>query len=70
MIRTLTATETLILARLSEGTAPRAIAKDMGLSVRTVEAHIFNIRRKLGIRGRGPSQQYSDAAKEMNVQKA
>lgn len=48
----LTARETQILEYLAEGRTAAAIASRLGLSRRTVEAHLANAYRKLGVHGR------------------
>jgi two-component system response regulator NreC len=47
--RTLTAREREVLKLLAEGRTVRTVAKILGLSVKTVDAHKFNLMRKLGI---------------------
>jgi len=47
--RMLTAREREVLKLLAEGRTVRAVAKVLGLSVKTVDAHKFNLMRKLGI---------------------
>lgn len=47
--RVLTAREREVLKLLAEGRTVRAAATALGLSVKTVEAHKFNLMRKLGI---------------------
>jgi len=46
---TLTPREREILKLLAEGNSVKEIAVLLGLSVKTVEAHKFNLMRKLGI---------------------
>jgi two-component system, NarL family, response regulator NreC len=46
---TLTAREQEVLKLLAEGKTVRAAANDLGLSSKTVDAHKFNLMRKLGI---------------------
>jgi DNA-binding CsgD family transcriptional regulator len=43
----LTATERLVGKQLSEGSSNRLIARDLGVSPRTVETHVSSIRRKM-----------------------
>jgi two-component system response regulator NreC len=47
--RSLTAREREVLKLLAEGKTVRAAATVLGLSVKTVDAHKFNLMRKLGI---------------------
>ncbi len=47
--RTLTVREREVLKLLAEGKTVRAAATDLGLSSKTVDAHKFNLMRKLGI---------------------
>ncbi len=47
--RALTARECEVLKLLAEGRTVRSVAQMMGLSVKTVDAHKFNLMRKLGI---------------------
>ena len=47
--RSLTAREREVLKLLAEGRTVRSVAAILGLSVKTVDAHKFNLMRKLGI---------------------
>jgi two-component system, NarL family, response regulator NreC len=47
--RILTARESEVLKLLAEGRTVRSVASILGLSVKTVDAHKFNLMRKLGI---------------------
>jgi DNA-binding NarL/FixJ family response regulator len=47
--RVLTAREREVLKLLAEGRTVRSAAGVLGLSVKTVDAHKFNLMRKLGI---------------------
>ncbi len=47
----LTAREAEVLRHLANGESNKAIARQLDLSVRTVETHRLNIKRKLGIEG-------------------
>lgn len=51
--------ESEILAGLARGHASRQIAQDLGLSVRTVETHRQNIKRKLGLEGQAELIKYA-----------
>ncbi|MFT4102135.1 MAG: response regulator transcription factor [Burkholderiaceae bacterium] len=55
----LTARERDILRRIGEGLANKQIAQMLGLSVRTVETHRLNIKRKLGIAGQAELIRYA-----------
>jgi DNA-binding NarL/FixJ family response regulator len=56
---TLTARETEVLKLLAEGQSVKEIAGDVGLSVKTVEAHKFNLMRKLDIHNKAQLVQYA-----------
>ena len=56
---TLTAREHDILARIGRGMANKQIAAEVGLSVRTVETHRLNIKRKLVIDGQAELIRYA-----------
>jgi DNA-binding NarL/FixJ family response regulator len=56
---TLSAREHDILAKISRGMANKQIAAEAGLSVRTVETHRLNIKRKLGIEGQAELIRYA-----------
>jgi DNA-binding NarL/FixJ family response regulator len=47
--RALTAREREVLKLLAEGRTVRSVASILGLSIKTVDAHKFNLMRKLGI---------------------
>jgi two-component system, NarL family, response regulator NreC len=47
--RALTAREREVLELLAEGRTVRSVAETLGLSVKTVDAHKFNLMRKLGV---------------------
>jgi DNA-binding NarL/FixJ family response regulator len=47
----LTAREQEVLRHIAAGQSNKQIARDLALSVRTVETHRLNIKRKLGIEG-------------------
>jgi two-component system nitrate/nitrite response regulator NarL len=48
----LTGREAEVLLLLSTGDTNRVLARDLGISERTVRAHLTSIRRKLGLRSR------------------
>jgi two-component system, NarL family, response regulator NreC len=47
--RSLTAREQEVLKLLAEGSTVRSAARTLGLSMKTVDAHKFNLMRKLGV---------------------
>ncbi|MGY8526452.1 response regulator [Paracidovorax citrulli] len=55
----LTPRERDILARIGQGMANKEIAGVLGLSVRTVETHRLNLKRKLGIESRAALVKYA-----------
>lgn len=55
----LTRRERDILARIARGMSNKMIAGELGLSVRTVETHRLNIKRKLGIEGQAELVKYA-----------
>lgn len=55
----LSARETEILRCLARGLASKQIAETLGMSVRTVETHRQNIRRKLGLAGQAELIKYA-----------
>ncbi len=55
----LSARESEILRRLADGLASKQIAEALGMSVRTVETHRQNIRRKLGLAGQAELIKYA-----------
>jgi two-component system, NarL family, nitrate/nitrite response regulator NarL len=55
----LSARETEILRCLADGLASRQIAQTLGMSVRTVETHRHNIRRKLDLAGQAELIKYA-----------
>ena len=48
-IEALTGREQMILLQLAQGKSNKQVAHDLDISVRTVETHRKNIKRKLGI---------------------
>jgi two-component system response regulator NreC len=56
---TLTAREREVLKMLAEGSSVKEIAGDLNLSVKTVEAHKFNLMRKLDIHNKAQLVQYA-----------
>lgn len=57
--RTLTPREREVLKLLAEGNSVKEIAGDLKLSVKTVEAHKFNLMRKLDIHNKAQLVQYA-----------
>lgn len=55
----LSARETEILRCLARGMASKQVAETLGMSVRTVETHRQNIRRKLGLAGQAELIKYA-----------
>jgi DNA-binding NarL/FixJ family response regulator len=51
--------ESQILSALAKGHSSKQIARDLGLSVRTVEAHRQNIKRKLDLEGQAELIKYA-----------
>jgi DNA-binding NarL/FixJ family response regulator len=48
-----------ILACIAKGQASKQIARELGLSIRTVETHRQNIKRKLNLEGQGELIKYA-----------
>ena len=55
----LTPRESEILSALGRGDSSKQIARDLGLSVRTVEAHRQSIKRRLGLEGQSALIKYA-----------
>jgi DNA-binding CsgD family transcriptional regulator len=55
----LSARESEILRCLADGMASKQVAEALGMSVRTVETHRQNIRRKLGLAGQAELIKYA-----------
>ncbi|RZL87849.1 MAG: response regulator transcription factor [Variovorax sp.] len=55
----LTPRESEILSALGRGHSSKQIARDLGLSVRTVEAHRQSIKRRLGLEGQAELIKYA-----------
>ena len=64
---TLTTREREVLKWLAEGNSVKEIAGNLGLSVKTVEAHKFNLMRKLDIHNKAQLVQYAIQKKIINV---
>ena len=63
----LTPRESEILSALGRGQSSKQIARDLGLSVRTVEAHRQSIKRRLGIEGQAELIKYAvEHARQMS----
>ena len=64
---TLTTREKEVLKLLAEGNSVKEIAGDLNLSVKTVEAHKFNLMRKLDIHNKAQLVQYAIQKKIIKV---
>jgi two-component system response regulator NreC len=64
---TLTAREREVLKFLAEGNSVKEIACDLNLSVKTVEAHKFNLMRKLDIHNKATLVQYAIQKKIIKI---
>ena len=64
---TLTAREKQVLKMLAEGSSVKEIACDLNLSVKTVEAHKFNLMRKLDIHNKAQLVQYAIQKKIIRI---
>jgi len=64
---TLTAREREVLKMLAEGNSVKEIACDLNLSVKTVEAHKFNLMRKLDIHNKAQLVQYAIQKKIIKI---
>jgi len=67
---TLTTREKEVLKVLAEGSSVKEIATSLKLSVKTVEAHKFNLMRKLDIHNKAQLVQYAIQKKLIRVQVA
>jgi two-component system, NarL family, response regulator NreC len=63
----LTTRESEVLKMLAEGTSVKKIAGLLDLSVKTVEAHKFNLMRKLGIHSKAQLVQYAVQKKVIQI---
>jgi DNA-binding NarL/FixJ family response regulator len=64
---TLTSREREVLKMLAEGKSVKEIACDLNLSVKTVEAHKFNLMRKLDIHNKAQLVQYAIQKKIIQI---
>ncbi len=64
---TLTAREKEVLKMLAEGQSVKEIACALNLSVKTVEAHKFNLMRKLDIHNKAQLVQYAIQKKIIQI---
>jgi DNA-binding NarL/FixJ family response regulator len=64
---TLTRREREILKLLAEGNSVKEVASLLNLSVKTVEAHKFNLMRKLGIHNKAQLVQYAIQKKVLRL---
>jgi len=67
---TLTTREKEVLKVLAEGNSVKEIANSLNLSVKTVEAHKFNLMRKLDIHNKAQLVQYAIQKKIIKIQVA
>ena len=67
-ICTLTRRELEILKFLAEGNSVKEIACTLNLSVKTIEAHKFNLMRKLDIHNKAQLVQYAIQKKVIRLQ--
>ena len=58
-INTLTARESEILRLVAAGLTNRQAAERLGVSVRTVDAHLRSIYGKLGVKSRGAATRFA-----------
>ncbi len=65
---TLTPREREVLKMLAEGSSVKEIAGDLNLSVKTIEAHKFNLMRKLDIHNKAQLVQYAIQKKIIQLQ--
>jgi two-component system response regulator NreC len=63
----LTPREREVVKMIAEGNSAREIASLLGLSVKTVEAHRFNLMRKLDIHNRAQLVTYAIQKKIVNL---
>ncbi|HKS72004.1 MAG TPA: response regulator transcription factor [Terriglobales bacterium] len=66
-VSTLTPREREVIKMIAEGNSVREIANLLGLSVKTVEAHKFNLMRKLGIHNKAQLVTYAIQKKIMKM---
>lgn len=64
---TLTTREREVLKLLAEGNSVKEIASELGVSVKTIEAHKFNLMRKLDIHNKAQLVQYAISKKIIKV---
>jgi DNA-binding NarL/FixJ family response regulator len=64
---TLTTREREVLKMLAEGNSVKEIAGDLNLSVKTIEAHKFNLMRKLDIHNKAQLVQYAIQKKIIKI---
>lgn len=64
---TLTSREREVLKMLAEGSSVKEIACDLNLSIKTVEAHKYNLMRKLDLHNRSQLVQYAIQKKIIQV---
>jgi DNA-binding NarL/FixJ family response regulator len=66
-LATLTTREVEVLKMLAEGNAVKAIADDLKVRVRTVEAHKCNLMRKLDIHNKSQLMRYAIQRKIIKI---
>ena len=67
LVEPLTRREREVLKMLAEGNSVKEIACDLNLSVKTVEAHKFNLMRKLDIHNKAQLVQYAIQKKIIKI---
>ena len=55
----LTAREVEILQRVTSGLTNRQLAEELGVSTRTVDAHLRSVYAKLGVKSRSAATRYA-----------
>lgn len=55
----LTAREVEILGRVTSGLTNRQLAEELGVSTRTIDAHLRSVYAKLGVKSRSAATRYA-----------
>ena len=55
----LTNREVEILRRVTSGLTNRQLAEELGISTRTIDAHLRSVYAKLGVKSRGAATRYA-----------